>query len=174
MKKNYIYVPKGDYKDVRYVLGEKGNNPVICIGINPSTATPEEPDNTIKSVKRIAKYNGYDGWIMLNVYPLRETDPKKLPKDFLEEKIEINKKEVEKIIKDYSDADIWCAWGTAIEKREYLKSALKEMLTILAKGNNNNFKCIACTKNGHPRHPLYAKTETKLQSFDIKNYLYIK
>lgn len=44
-----------DTKNImRFVLGEKGSKNIACIGVNPSTAHPNELNNTIKSVKRIS------------------------------------------------------------------------------------------------------------------------
>ena len=62
----------------RYVLGTVGHKPLVCIGINPSTAEPGKLDNTLASVESISLANGYDSWIMLNVYPQRSTDPNNL------------------------------------------------------------------------------------------------
>ena len=62
----------------RYILGERSENMVACIGVNPSTARPNALDNTLRSVKRISKFNGFDGWVMYNVYPQRATDPYQL------------------------------------------------------------------------------------------------
>ena len=62
----WLYVPDY-YADYRYILGTRGKNPLICIGINPSTAAPDDLDNTLKSVSRIAAANNYDSWIMFNV-----------------------------------------------------------------------------------------------------------
>ena len=59
----WLYLNNSD-DTVRYVLGEKTKNMIACIGINPSTAKPNELDNTLKSVKRISAFNGFDGWIM--------------------------------------------------------------------------------------------------------------
>ena len=42
------------YSEYRYILGTRGEKPLICIGINPSTAKPDALDNTLKSVERIA------------------------------------------------------------------------------------------------------------------------
>ena len=70
----WLYVPDY-YTDYRYILGTRGSDPLICIGINPSTAAPDDLDNTLKSVSRIAAGNGYDSWIMFNVYAQRATDP---------------------------------------------------------------------------------------------------
>ena len=87
-EKNYdtarwLYVPDF-YTEYRYILGTKGKNPLIAVGINPSTAAPDDLDNTLKSVERIALANGYDSFIMFNVYAQRATDPKHMEKTFNE------------------------------------------------------------------------------------------
>ena len=63
---SWLYIPD-HYAEYRYLLGTKGANPLICIGINPSTAAPGALDNTLKSVERIAKGNGFDSFLMFNV-----------------------------------------------------------------------------------------------------------
>ena len=45
----WLYAPNF-YSEYRYILGTRGKNPLICIGINPSTAEPDHLDNTLKSV----------------------------------------------------------------------------------------------------------------------------
>ena len=55
--KKWLYVPDF-YTEYRYILGTRGENPLICIGINPSTAAPDALENTLKSVARIAAGNG--------------------------------------------------------------------------------------------------------------------
>ena len=77
----WLYVPCR-YSEYRYILGTKGDNPLICIGINPSTAEPDNLDNTLKSVERIAHFNGYDSFIMFNVYPQRATNPDDMDPEF--------------------------------------------------------------------------------------------
>ena len=37
----WLYVPPF-YTEYRYILGTRGKNPLICIGINPSTAHREK------------------------------------------------------------------------------------------------------------------------------------
>lgn len=68
---------------VRYVLGEKFDTSckkvLICIGINPSTAIPEQLDPTLKRVQKHVKNSGeYGAWYMLNVYPQRATNPNEM------------------------------------------------------------------------------------------------
>ena len=69
------YYEPHTYQSYRYVLGRVGKHPLVCIGINPSTAQPGALDPTLKSVERLAAANGFDSWIMFNVYPQRATDP---------------------------------------------------------------------------------------------------
>ena len=71
----WLYI--GD-DNVRYALGEPGNYNLVVVGLNPSKATPQKSDTTISKVCEIAKLEGFDGWIMINLYPKRSIDPKKL------------------------------------------------------------------------------------------------
>ena len=74
------YYEPHTYQNYRYVLGRVGKHPLVCIGINPSTAQPGALDPTLKSVERLAAANGFDSWIMFNVYPQRATDPNDMDK----------------------------------------------------------------------------------------------
>lgn len=173
MANNWIYIHEENIR-VRYVLGENGKNPLICIGINPSTAKPNDLDPTLTKVRNIAANSNYDGWIMLNIYPLRDTNSDDLPKEQFNRIFNKNIDEINKIISKYPNSDIWCAWGTIIEKRKYLKSSLKILSTEIFINKNKQLKCICLTKKGHPKHPLYCRKDSNLISFDITNYNYIK
>ena len=48
----WIYAPNF-YSEYRYLLGTRGKNPLICIGINPSTAKPDALDNTLPCTGKI-------------------------------------------------------------------------------------------------------------------------
>ena len=72
---NWIYINDLSNKH-RFVLGENGKKILFCMGINPSYAEPTtigKIDPTIRKVKAISSSNGFDGWIMINVYPERNT-----------------------------------------------------------------------------------------------------
>ena len=66
----WLYVPN-TYSEYRYILGTRGSHPLICVGINPSTAAPDALDPTLQSAQRIALNNGYDSFLMFNVYAQR-------------------------------------------------------------------------------------------------------
>ena len=72
--RRWLYVPNV-YSEYRYILGTRGDRPLICMGINPSTAAPDALDPTLQSVERVARSNGYDSFLMFNVYAQRATRP---------------------------------------------------------------------------------------------------
>lgn len=168
--REWLYV-NNTTNTVRYLLGEKGENMVACIGINPSTAKPNALDNTLKSVKRIANFNGFDGWIMFNVYPQRTTDPTHLHKE-IDYDLQLKNMEVlSKSIRDLKIETIWVAFGDLIEIRAYLPYCLVDLYSQL-KPLDLNWKIISKpTKKGHPRHPLYKPTESPFINFDIEKYI---
>lgn len=166
----WIYAPNF-YSEYRYILGTRGRNPLICIGINPSTAQPDDLDNTLKSVERIALGNGYDSFIMFNVYAQRATDPDAMERQC---NLRLHKENMEafRYVLSISDAPaVWAAWGTIIEKREYLPLCLRDMLEIGEELDAHWFCAGAVSKKGHPHHPLYLRKDEKLKPFDVKAYL---
>jgi hypothetical protein len=154
----------------RYVLGTKGKNPLICIGLNPSTAEPGKLDPTMQSVDRLTKTNGYDSWIMFNLYPKRVTNPDKLPKNLNTQFHEANLQWMERLL-NTNNNHIWVAWGTLIEKRTYLNKCLEDIHALSLKYPCNWFHVGAKTKAGHPHHPLYLRSDEKIERFDIDKYL---
>lgn len=166
----WLYAPNF-YSEYRYILGTRGQKPLICIGINPSTAQPDDLDNTLKSVQRIALGNGYDSFLMFNVYAQRATDPDAMEKVCNPLLHRENMEAFRYVLSlSYSPA-IWAAWGAVIEKRGYLKDCLRDMLDIGRKYGAQWYCAGAITKKGHPHHPLYLRKDEKLRPFDVEHYL---
>lgn len=166
----WLYVPDF-YSEYRYILGTKGKKPLICIGINPSTAAPDDLDNTLKSVERIALHNGFDSFIMFNVYAQRATNPDDMEKNFNLHLHEENMKAFEYVLKlSENNASVWAAWGNIIEKRNYLSECVLTMAEIGKRYGANWYTAGKISVKGHPHHPLYLKKDTKLDAFDIVKY----
>jgi hypothetical protein len=173
---------EGDKTTKRFILGVSGDNPLICVGFNPSTATEEYADRTLKTVEQIAKNNGYNGWIMLNVYPQRATNPFCLPTDIDWQLHSENLTHISKIFK-IGSLSLWAAWGDLIDSnsRPYLMSCLRDILNIAAENNRHwiafekklrgtNGYSIS-TKKNHPNHPLYMRYNAKSADYDVRHYL---
>ncbi len=168
----WIYKKNADNTE-RYVLGEEGEKMLACIGINPSTAKPDALDNTLNKVKNIVEFNGYDGWVMFNVYPQRATKPKDMDKKINKKSAEKNIEEIIKTVKKYKIETIWLVFGNNISTRAYLFGCLKEIYNELSKLEFKfKWKIIGkLTKECHPRHPLYQKKYNKLIDFDMDAYI---
>ncbi len=167
---SWIY-KNNETNTARYALGERAEKMIACIGINPSTAKPNYLDNTLRSVKRIAGFNGYNGWVMYNVYPQRTTDPKQLHQKFRQA---IQKENIRCIVRSARELQIdsiWLACGNLIESRDYFPFCLFSITTALKEFNITWKIAGDLTKKGHPRHPLYLPAHTRLSSFDMKKYV---
>ena len=165
----WLYVPNF-YTQYRYILGTRGNKPLICIGINPSTAAPGELDNTLKSVERIAFSNGFDSFIMFNVYAQRATDPNAMEHGCNRAMHKENMQAFSYILSISESPAIWAAWGTIIEKRPYLADCLVDMIGIGREYNASWYCAGALSKKGHPHHPLYLRKDEKIKPFAVEEY----
>ena len=159
------------YSEYRYILGTRGKNPLICIGINPSTAEPDNLDNTLKSVERIALGNGFDSFNMFNVYAQRATDPDAMEKTCNQALHWENLEAFRYVLSISEKPAVWAAWGTIIEKRDYLPLCLKDMLAAGAEYGAKWYCAGKVSKKGHPHHPLYLRKDEKIRPFDVESYL---
>ena len=166
----WLYAPNF-YSEYRYILGTRGKNPLICVGINPSTARPDDLDNTLKSVQRIAAGNGFDSFLMFNVYAQRATRPDDMERQCNLRLHEENMKAWRYLLSISEKPAVWAAWGAIIEKRKYLPECVADMLRISREYDAEWFCAGAISKKGHPHHPLYLRKDEKLKPFDTERYL---
>ena len=165
----WLYVPNR-YSEYRYVLGTRGESPLICMGINPSTAAPDDLDNTLKSVERIALGNGFDSFLMFNVYAQRATDPNAMEKHCNPLLHKENLKAWEYLLSLSPEPCVWAAWGAIIEKRGYLSRCLMDQIRLGCRYNARWFTAGPISKKGHPHHPLYLRKDAGLDPFDPEKY----
>ena len=166
----WLYAPNF-YSEYRYILGTRGKNPLICIGINPSTAKPDDLDNTLKSVERIAFANGFDSFIMFNVYAQRATDPDAMEK-ICNSDLHRENLEAFRYVLSISEAPVvWAAWGTIIEKRAYLPDCVRDMVAVGQEFGAQWVCAGKISKKGHPHHPLYLRKDEKIRPFEVNAYL---
>jgi hypothetical protein len=154
----------------RFVLGTVGENPLTCVGVNPSTAAPGVLDLTISKVMGFASRNGYDSWAMLNLYPQRSTNPSDMHLAVSAELQSENERQIAAFI-DGRPLTLLAAWGELIATRPYLSDML-EGIVALADASACDWVSIGeFLKSGHPRHPSRAAYALPLQSFDMERYL---
>ena len=135
-----------DDKVYRYELKRVFDNtkPLIAfVGLNPSTADDVTDDQTISKCIKYAENWGFGGFIMVNLFAFRATNPNELYKAENPVGIDNDKYlqeafgKVEKVI---------CCWG----EMGNFKGRNAEVLKLIEKPY-----CLFKVKNGEPAHPLY-------------------
>lgn len=167
-------IPKGwlylGNSEERYLLGQPGKNNLLVFGVNPSTASAGENnlDPTIRKVRKVAEAEGFDGWIMVNLYPKRATDPSELPDKADQKLIDNNLKVLAAIEKNYTISKVWAAWGNIIDSQFYLGEGLYDIHEAIE--SDQWFYKGSLTKAGNPRHPLYLKLDEPFSWFPVADY----
>lgn len=144
----------------RYRLWRRwGPDPQIAwIMLNPSTADASRDDPTIRRVAAFTKRLGGDGFVVVNLFALRATNPVKLVHD--PESIgPDNWKALEGVLHG-DHKRVIAAWGSAaklprgllLEREDWVR---RHVLW-------NKLACLGTTRAGHPRHPLYVHRNTRL------------
>jgi hypothetical protein len=164
---DWIYRTNND-NTARFILGIMGENPLVCFGINPSTACPEQPDPTLLRVEKYAYLHGFDSWIMFNIYPQRATNPKDIHEEVNFSLHKENIKNIEDIL-SRQKLLIWAAWGNAISAHKHLLHCIDDIESI-AKRNNCRWGALGTTSANNPVHPLYRAKGFKLYETELVPY----
>lgn len=141
----------------RYQLGRKwGPGPIACyIMLNPSTANAEVDDRTIGRCRSFAWREGCGGFVVVNLFAFRATDPKamKAAADPVGPENDANIRDAIRCA-TATGGPVIAAWGKdgAYRGRD---AAVRASL-------GREVQCLGKTKDGHPKHPLYVKGDTPL------------
>lgn len=118
---------------------------VMWIGLNPSIADEARLDRTLTRIAGFSKREGFDGFLMANLFTLVATYP---------EDLRVSRSP------NSPESDYWlmhaakispmivAAWGAG----GTFQNRHNEVLEKLA---SPRLHCLGKTKEGHPRHPLY-------------------
>ena len=159
--KTYVSVSSDDDR-MRYILGKQGEKTLFVVGLNPSSANEKKLDPTTRIIEKIALNHGYDGWHIVNLYPLRCAKPSHLPK---RRKVDVYTQNL-LFVKEYiadnhqSVGAVCLGWGNHIDHYPYLKEARDEILTMLTL-YDFKWHCLGVTQAGHPIHPSPLSINTR-------------
>lgn len=171
-----MFGDKDDNDVQRFLLGLEPSNrgeQLIIFGINPSTATPNVDDPTMKRVKSFVKDNSFagkkfDGFLMFNVCAQRATDPSDLIKN--DNLHEMNKEKIRNYLKDRKDIHVWLAFGDNIDSQGgWLFDYFEEIAKLLKEYKPSYIHLGEFTAKGNPRHPLYVPDGTSFEEFTKGN-----
>ena len=141
------------YRYSLWRIWDRDKELVLFIGLNPSIADSEKDDPTVRRCIEYVKSWGYGGLYMANLFALRSRNPDNI----LKNKNPIganNDKHIQELLEKTNFHLV--AWGD----KGNICNRNKEVLSMIKKPY-----CLALTKKGNPRHPLYAKKNSDPISF---------
>lgn len=161
--------------NARFVLGNRGKNTLLCIGINPNAACEEYSDTTMNRLIDFTYKENYDSCIMVNAYPLMCSKISSLPKIFDEKLLLENLKWIEQVFSDNSGADVLIIWGDYIDENESFKNAAIDILKMSIKYKMRLIHINNLSKKGNPYHFMYlARSKEFYQGKYVINELNIQ
>ena len=155
VEKSAVLSDDGLYRYELTRTWEDWDGPRLCwVMLNPSTADAEVDDPTIRRCMAFSKAWGYHSLVVVNLFGLRATDPKALVTPPCNPVGPENDLHIELAV--LGSSGVIAAWGTkgVIRERNH---AVTRLLTVKMREDVN---CLAVTKDGHPKHPLYVKGDT--------------
>ena len=169
-KETEIYkVPKDDNEIVNFIF-KKGKNNLLCVGVNPKTN--EINNRNIDTIQRIASENGFDGWVVVNLYPKIEESASLLEIDVNENLFWENINGIDAVISknQFEFKTVLLSWGSEINSfnQIYLKQSAYYLFERFEK-YKLDYVSIGEDINGNPLIPQISNHQ-KLQKFDYKNY----
>lgn len=144
----------GDYRyqlDRWWGRGER----LLWIMLNPSTADEQTDDATICQVRHYTMTHGYDGFTVANLFAFRSTDPRQLRCSH-DAVGPLNDEILDQVVDNAGNVVV--AWGSHAKGRA---------LDVAARLSPCDLQCLGTTKDGHPRHPLYMKLDTRLRPWEV-------
>ena len=122
----------------------KGDQTVLFVGLNPSTANAEQDDHTIRRCVGSARAWKYHQLRVVNLNAWRDTHPRNLPKDGVCAVGPRNRETLERLVKDAKV--VIAAWGSHRLSPE--AGAIATWLLSLKKTH-----VLGLNRDGTPKHP---------------------
>lgn len=138
----------------------EGTGPRYCfVGVNPSTATDEVDDATVRKWNGFVRRWGGSGYLVVNAFAFRSTDVRGLA-EAVDPVGPANNFYIDWAVHEV-DVVVPC-WGRAGKLPRTLRPRLDETLALLRR-SGKPLRCLGYTEDGQPRHPLMLGYDTPLE-----------
>lgn len=146
----------------RYQLSRVWSAGPLCmfVGLNPSKADEHLDDPTIRRCRQFTKDLGYAGMVMLNLCAYRSTDPANLRAPGVAAVGPDNDAYLTYWAEHPNIGAVIACWGAGAAK---LGGRELGVIELLLKATGRRLFHLGLTAAGHPKHPLYLRSDTKPQ-----------
>lgn len=132
---------------------------VLFIMLNPSKATERQNDPTIERCERRARALGFGAFCVVNIFALRETDPKLMRRHAAPAGPDNDAVIAQSCLWADTIIAAWGAHGDHLDHGAQMRDVLR--------ATGRPLHCLGLTKAGHPRHPLYIAYAQKPQAWPL-------
>ncbi len=169
MKGSATFSPCGHYRYTLHrewapaIFGDSMKS-MAFVMLNPSTATADRDDPTIRRCIGFARRERAHRLVVLNLYAWRATKPRDLLLAADPTGGEANDRAI--AIEASRATLIICAWGAWRPSSESWRAAhdgrVRAVRDLIANTAGREMFCLGTTANGHPLHPLYLPADASL------------
>lgn len=131
---------------------DHGTQALCWVMLNPSTADGTRDDPTIRRVIGFSKLWGWSGIVVVNLFALRATDPRRL----LTHPDPVGPENDERGGFWIRHLPTIVAWGASTMARQRV-AWIREQ----AERSQYPLRCLGTTRDGSPRHPLFVRSSTQ-------------
>ena len=144
----------------RYLLQRQWGDEAIClfVGLNPSTATADSDDATVRKCVALARTWGFSGMTMANLFAVRCRYPQILSTHQDPVGPDNDRFLLPAVKQAHTVVAMWGNHGL----KSYGQSARRDQYILSLR---DDWQCIGITKHGAPRHPLYVASSSSLMNF---------
>lgn len=153
MRSQAVYSPCEQYRYWLSRTWEDGPT-VSFVGLNPSTATEATDDPTVRRCRRFAERWGYGGFIMLNLFAFRATEPKEMKVQEHPVGSETDRYLLEGA---YQSQEIVCCWGI----HGHFRGRAAYVEKMLRAEYSAKLRYLRLVSGGTPGYPLYLPNSVK-------------
>jgi len=126
---------------------------MLWVLANPSTADAADDDPTLRRCVRFAHDHGCGGLAVVNLWAWRSTSPGELAR--VDDPVGPDNDGWISTSSRETDGPVVLGWG--------VQAAGTRVASVLRLLGDRPKHCLGRTRDGHPRHPLYVRADTRLR-----------
>lgn len=133
---------------------------LVWLMLNPSVADAKKDDPTIRKCMGFARFYGYGGIAVVNLFSIRETHPKKLVG--MPEASLVGPEDDQWLRYWLQHATVVCAWG----QHAVLRRPIRRRAEALKHWLPRSTWCLGRCTDGSPKHPLMLGYATEMEAWN--------
>jgi hypothetical protein len=157
-------------KIARYIIGKEGADPLVLFTLFPEEQSVAKWGKKIKKVIKLSEALDKDGWLIINIYPIKINNVSEINHFENMQLIYRNRDEIKELFNKYNVSTVWAGWGNAVQENDFLWFELKNLLKRIPE-DTQWIIAGKLSKEGHPVFNGRAMNVSRMIPFEIEDYI---